>query len=340
MAVYEFAPKFKADKHVWICDGDTFLNDRGDWVEIKHDWDCDSPREFDNLGTFYTWLNSYDSPDDAPDDVEDLFADFDLEDEWEQAIYEVEKHNEPLINEYRRKFEAYKSECDDVRHRIQVNKTLNDAHRMEAKQNGEEWINQNFFDWFDGDPFAFPVEPKRPRVKGYPNPLMWFVCRLNEMGHVALPVSAYIHSGIAYRVGTPSQFPDSQWDAGYAGLIFATKEKVLENYMVDDLTQEIRARANRCLADEVEYYSEWAEGCTYGYELTDHETLEVDSCWGFIGSDAVTSGITYYTGDLHDTNLDYDEWYEQAEERYEAIKEENDFENMVGTTATNDCYAA
>ena len=260
MAVYEFAPKTKNEKQVWICDGDTFLNDRGDWVEIKHDWDCDSPREYDNLGTFYTWLRSYSSPDDAPDYVEDLFGEFDLEEEWEEA------------------------DCA--------------------------------------------------------NPLMWLIEKLNELGHYALPVAAYIHSGIVYRVGSPSQFPDSQWDAGYAGLIFVTKEKVSEWLMVNDLDKDVRKRVNRCLADEVEYYSEWAEGCTYGYVMTDHETLEEDSCWGFIGSDAVASGITDYTGDLHDTNLDYDEWYEQCEERIQEEQEVEDFENMVGTTAASDSYAA
>jgi len=336
MAVYEFAPKAKNSNHIWICDGDTFLNDRGDWVEIKHDWDCESPREYDNLGTFYTWLRSYGSPDDAPYEVEDLFAQFNLEDEWEQANAAVARDNEPLIAEYNRKRVEYKNACDEVRHRIEVNKSLNTVHRMMDKN----WVDQNFFDWMDCDPFAFPVEPKRPTMKRYPNPLSWFIAKLNELGHYALPVSAYIHSGIVYRVGSPSQFPDSQFDAGYAGLIFVTKDKVKKWFMTDDLDNDVRKRVNRCLADEVEYYSEWAEGCTYGYVMTDHETLEEDSCWGFIGSDAIASGLVDYTGELHDTNLGYDEWYEQVEEMQLEEQESEDFENMVGTTATSDSYAA
>ena len=340
MAVYEFAPKKKVDNHIWICPGDTFVNEHGDWVRIECDDDCDSPRCDYNLGTFYTWLNSYASPDEAPEEVEDLFGEFGLEDEWEHACCEVDRRNEPIIAEYQKKLKAYKDECANVRHRIETDKIVNAVRRKYADETGTEYHYKSSFDWFDGDPYAFPVEPKRPVLKGYPNPLMWFVCRLNELGHVALPVSAYIHSGVVYKVGTPSQFPDSQWDAGYAGLIYVTREKVLKEYMVDELTDDLRKRINRYLADEVEYFSEWAEGHTYGYVMTDHETLEEDSCWGFIGDDAATNGMTDYTGDLQDTSLDYDEWLEKAEQRCEEMKEESDFENMHGQTAAYENYAA
>lgn len=52
----------------YICDGECYLNDDGNLVTIHHDIDCESPRSWDNLGTFYTWQRSYWSPDrDAPD---------------------------------------------------------------------------------------------------------------------------------------------------------------------------------------------------------------------------------------------------------------------------------
>ena len=54
--------------HLWILNGECYLNDDGNLVQIEQDWDCDSPREWDNLGTFYTWCRDYYSPDrDAPD---------------------------------------------------------------------------------------------------------------------------------------------------------------------------------------------------------------------------------------------------------------------------------
>lgn len=57
-----------SDKHLWICDGENYLDNDGNLVTIHYDYNCDSPREWDNLGTFYTWCRNYYSPDkDAPD---------------------------------------------------------------------------------------------------------------------------------------------------------------------------------------------------------------------------------------------------------------------------------
>lgn len=259
--IYEFAPKAKTEKHTWICDGDTFTTDDGNYVEIRWDRDCDSPREDDNLGTFYTWLNSYESPDEAPD-LEDLFDEYDLWDEWE-------------------------------------------------------------------------------KVEGA-NPINWFAAKLNELGHVALPVAAYIHSGVAYKVGTPSQFPDSQWDAGYAGVIFVEADKVCGDDWcsnIHEINRETRKLINRYLADEVEYYNEWAQGHCYGYVMYDREGTEIDSCWGFIGDDAETSGITDYMGGLTETSLTLDDWVElNADELDEWV--ELDADELDGTAASNDDYAA
>lgn len=255
--IYEFAPKTKNDNPTWICDGDTFTTDDGNYVEIKWDCDCESPREYDNLGTFYTWLNSYGSPDKAPS-LEDLFDEYDLWDEWEK----VERAN----------------------------------------------------------------------------PVAWFAAKLNELGHVAVPVSAYIHSGITYSVGTPSQFYDAQWDAGYAGVIFVEAEKVCGSDWCADITEitpETRKVINRYLADEVDYYDEWARGHCYGYVMYDKSGDEIDSCWGFIGDDASTSGIEDYTGKLAETSLSLDDWIE-----VNAVVNEVAEDILAGMTAAYDKYAA
>ena len=38
-----------------------------------------------------------------------------------------------------------------------------------------------------------------------------------------------------------------------------------------------------------ETYTEWANGECYGYILHDADGHEIDSCWGFIGRDAVVA---------------------------------------------------
>ena len=37
------------------------------------------------------------------------------------------------------------------------------------------------------------------------------------------------------------------------------------------------------MKDEVEYYSSWANGEVYYYQLLDENNEEIDSCGGFIG---------------------------------------------------------
>ena len=255
--VYEFAPKQKNPNPIWICAGDNFISDDGCFVEIKPDYDCDNPRECE-LGTFYTWLNDYSSPDEAPT-LEELFDEFNLWDEWDK----VERGN----------------------------------------------------------------------------PVAWFAAKLNELWYVSLPVAAYIHSGIVYRVGTLSQFPDSQWDAGYAGVIFVSEEKIRKELMVPEVTAEVRARVNRYLADEVEYFSAWAEGQTYGFVKYDRYGDEVDSCWGFIGYDAVQNGMVDYAGMLEETSMSLDDWVELMELEDDEEDEIID-EVLGGLTAEYESYAA
>lgn len=257
MAVFELAPKQKVSEHIWLSDEDHFINADGNYVITKYYWDCESPRSDENLGTFYTWLNSYNSPDDAPD-LEDLFTEYGLWDEWEKA---------------------------------------------EAR-----------------------------------NPIPWFAAKLNELGHVALPVAAYIHGGVAYSVGSPSQFPDSMWDAGYAGVIFVEAEKVCGNEWcsnIHEITPETRKLINRYLADEVDYYNEWAQGHTYYYREFDRNGDEIDSCGGFIGDDAMTNGIVDCTGMLIETSLDLDEWVEVVTAIDEVVEDV-----LEGMAAANENWAA
>ena len=71
----------------YLADGDVFFDREGNRVSIFFDQACRSPRELDNLGTFYTWSRCYASPDSeggrgtAPD-LEGLCERFGL-DFWE-----------------------------------------------------------------------------------------------------------------------------------------------------------------------------------------------------------------------------------------------------------------
>ena len=132
---------------------------------------------------------------------------------------------------------------------------------------------------------------------------------INEHGGVALPVSMYDHSSIGYSVGHPGQFVGAYpWDAGYAGLIYAKDEDIKRNFMVDEVTDELRERVRKCFADEVKYYSHWANGQCFYYNLYDKSGTIIDSHGGFIGDDVTESSIEYYTGKLEETSMSLDDW--------------------------------
>ncbi len=100
--------------------------------------------------------------------------------------------------------------------------------------------------------------------------------RLTDV-RMILPVFKYEHSGVIYRV---SPFADP-WDSGQAGVIIAAGPAF------KDITDE---EVTAWLTSEVDEYSAWANGEVYGYKVFRGEE-EVDSCWGFIGSDHEKSGL-------------------------------------------------
>lgn len=103
-----------------------------------------------------------------------------------------------------------------------------------------------------------------------------------------LPVWKYEHSGVMYRAAESNPF-SCRWDSGQVGYIWVRKETVRAEYGVKRITPATRAKVLDVLKAEVETYSQWANGETYGFKIYDQEDGdELDSCWGFIGLDHVT----------------------------------------------------
>jgi hypothetical protein len=112
---------------------------------------------------------------------------------------------------------------------------------------------------------------------------------------VVLPLHLYDHSGISMQVGS---FHDP-WDSGQVGWIYATPEAIKENFMCEEITDEIRERATQVLQSEVKTYDQYLRGATWGYEAVKlvqcdqgHQHEEhLDSCWGFFGDNLEETGI-------------------------------------------------
>lgn len=108
---------------------------------------------------------------------------------------------------------------------------------------------------------------------------------------IALPLYLYDHGGLAMSTeGWRYPFNDP-WDAGQVGWIYVTKEKVRREYGVKRVTRKVRDRVLAVLEAEVEEYSRWLEGDVYGYVLEDAKGNEIDSCWGFFGTDWHKNGM-------------------------------------------------
>lgn len=95
---------------------------------------------------------------------------------------------------------------------------------------------------------------------------------------IGLKVYGYDHGGIVYST-TPFSCP---YDSGFAGVIFTSKAKARAWFGVKRLhTKKVIDQLNY----EVDLYSQYVNGEVYGYKVIDPEGKEIDSCWGFYGSD-------------------------------------------------------
>lgn len=94
-----------------------------------------------------------------------------------------------------------------------------------------------------------------------------------EEGWKVFPVYAYIHGRIALRASEGGNPFTDPWDSGFFGLLMLNRK-----YWGKKITLE---QANGLL----DTYTQWANGDCWGYTVRvgDRE----DSCWGFIGQDAV-----------------------------------------------------
>lgn len=113
-----------------------------------------------------------------------------------------------------------------------------------------------------------------------------------------LPLTMYEHSGITMSCGPRTgQFAD-RWDSSAVGWIVVSKAKVEKETGPQD--EDWRKRAIRFMEAEVKTYDQYLTGEVYGYTLyesdipaegEDPDWTEIESCWGFYGSDINESGI-------------------------------------------------
>lgn len=100
---------------------------------------------------------------------------------------------------------------------------------------------------------------------------------------ITLPLYLYDHSGITIRCN-PFSCP---WDSGQVGFAFMAYSTIRESFMCKRVTPSILERAYELIKSEVRVYDMYLTGDVWGYVIETQEGDEVDSCWGFFGSEEV-----------------------------------------------------
>lgn len=112
---------------------------------------------------------------------------------------------------------------------------------------------------------------------------------------IVLPVYMYDHSGIALSTSNSCYPFNDMWDAGQVGYIFVEISKVKSEFNWHNLTRARIEKINKILQAELQEYAYYINGEVYGFINTcDVCGEELDSCWGFFGSNWKENGLMEY----------------------------------------------
>ena len=111
-----------------------------------------------------------------------------------------------------------------------------------------------------------------------------------QEAEIVVKVWGYDHGGLSISTTRSGQFAD-EWDSGLLGVIYATKNDILENFtgwnsygirkpMRKYLTKKLRKMATRSLESEVRTYNRYLNNEIVCYTLYDKDGKEIDRLSG------------------------------------------------------------
>lgn len=117
----------------------------------------------------------------------------------------------------------------------------------------------------------------------------------NGDDYVSSPLFLLDHSGLSISI---HDFQD-RWDSGFLGLVYVSKSELISNGV--DIKDDWEIVARKIIEDEVSLYDQYLNGDVYGFrlfKLCGDEWEEIDSCWGFYGSDIRENGMLDQLGQV------------------------------------------
>lgn len=280
---------------------------RGYTVKWYYDTDADDPRNWGNVATFVCRHRDYNLGDrhDIKECIRELF----------------DKHV---------KGESY----------VQYLIEHNGGHYEEmTEEEKEETHFDQYFKFLDFDNYEVCLPCNFDNVgeillEEYPDyylTLGEMLDLVEESGEVyILPISMYEHSGITIWLGSKWCNSDAQWDCSSIGFAYIEKETAERECMLRVHTDEYadwKAWADAMMHAEMKVYDDFVRGNVYGYQIEDEEGDYLDSCWGFIGDDAMEE----QESEIHaiiDQQIKNEE--EQALKRKETVI--NNLDKLAGQT--------
>jgi hypothetical protein len=121
------------------------------------------------------------------------------------------------------------------------------------------------------------------------------VTRRHDAAYV-FPIWCYEHSLIAYRAGDDMNPFSDNWDSGLVGLAYVTNAMIDEQRPYFPADWDAAKWAKEVIDGELDTYTDWGNGATYGFVITDPLGDEVESCWGFYGDDALDEARSIVEG--------------------------------------------
>lgn len=165
----------------------------------------------------------------------------------------------------------------------------------------EDWIN---YELESDDAFDKIQEKCLEKGKGVVEFANALCDALDKVGIIAKPILCYDHSDIKYYLGNHIDY----WDGSVVGFVWQEKEVLRNEFKVKRLSKKCCEQAFSMVEARLETYTSWANGYVYGYRLFNKLGEEVDSCWGFIGSDydELLSNIKSYVDTDDDKFIEFE----------------------------------
>ncbi len=227
-------------------------------LRIAHDEDCESPRNWDNLGTMACWHRRYNLGD---------------------------KHEFSEPKDLLRSLAEDTLSPKDIIAYVKQGQATN--LKLEYDNSTMEWDLKSYSDYFKEWYTEYSAEAPLNMEDGV---LSYSILQemeisdlmtLAEQKNIIMPLFLYDHSIQSISTSTfTGRAQHAEWDSGQVGFVYTSFDAIKENY--GDISADTIEKAKALLAAEVETYDLFLRGNCYGYELYE-DGAKTDSCWGFVG---------------------------------------------------------